>query len=136
MAGYSGKAVVVKLGIKEGARAVVLSSPVAYEQLVGGLPDGVEVATGLRGTVDFIHFFTKSKGELRRMFPKLKKSLDENGMLWVSWPKGGSKLATDVNEHVVREIGLETGLVDVKVCAVNETWSGLKFVYRVKERKG
>jgi hypothetical protein len=135
MAGYSGKALVVKLGIKEGTRVAALGSPVAYEELVGGLPDGVKVATSLRGKVDFIHFFTNSKSELRSMFPKLKRGLVENGMLWVSWPKGASKVATDLNENVVREIGLAAGLVDVKVCAVNETWSGLKFVYRLKDRK-
>jgi hypothetical protein len=135
MAGYSGKALVVKLGIKEGTRVAALGSPVAYEELVGGLPDGVKVATSLCGKVDFIHFFTNSKSELRSMFPKLKRGLVENGMLWVSWPKGASKVATDLNENVVREIGLAAGLVDVKVCAVNETWSGLKFVYRLKDRK-
>jgi hypothetical protein len=136
MAGYSRKALVVKLGIKKGMRVAALGSPVAYEKLVGGLPDEVNVATSLRGTVDFIHFFTKSENELRRTFTRLKKSLVEDGMLWVSWPKGASKVATDLNENVVRKIGLETGLVDVKVCAVDETWSGLKFVYRVRDRKG
>jgi len=135
MAGYSGKALVVKLGIKKGARVVALGSPVAYEELVGGLADGAKVANSLRGRVDFIHFFANSDRELRRIFPKLTKSLVENGMLWVSWPKGASKVATDLNENVVRAIGLKAGLVDVKVCAVNETWSGLKFVYRVKDRK-
>jgi hypothetical protein len=136
MAGYSGKALVVKLGIKKGTRIAALSSPVAYEELVEGLPDGAKVATSLRGTVDFIHFFTKSENELRNMFPRLKNSLVENGMLWVSWPKGASKVTTDLNEDIVRKIGLAAGLVDVKVCAVNETWSGLKFVYRVKDRNG
>lgn len=136
MAGYSGRALVVKLGIKKGAQVAALGSPTTYEEIVGGLPDGVKVATSLHGTADFIHFFTTSNSELRKMFPKLKKSLVENGMLWVSWPKGTSKVATDLNENVVREIGLEAGLVDVKVCAVNEIWSGLKFVYRVKDRKG
>lgn len=136
MAGYSGKTLVMKLGIEKGARVAALSSPVAYPELVGELPDGAKVATSLHGTADFIHFFTKSESELRSMFPKLKKSLVENGMLWVSWPKGASKVATDLNENVVREIGLEAGLVDVKVCAVNEIWSGLKFVYRIKDRKG
>lgn len=136
MTGYSGKALVVKLGIKKGTRVATLGAPVAYEDLVGGLPDGAKVTTSLGGPVDFIHFFANSGSELRKMFPKLKKSLVENGMLWVSWPKGASKMSTDLNENVVREIGLEAGLVDVKVCAVNETWSGLKFVYRVKDRKG
>ena len=136
MAGYSGKALVVKLGIKKGTRVAALGSPVAYEELVGKLPDGAQVATSLRRAVDFLHFFTKSESELRKMFPKLKQSVDESGMLWVSWPKRASKVTTDLDENVVREIGLAAGLVDVKVCAVNETWSGLKFVYRVKDRKG
>jgi hypothetical protein len=135
MAGYSGKALVVKLGIKEGMRVAALGSPVEYQELVGGLPKGVQVATSLSAAVDFIHFFAKSKKELLTVFPKLKKSVVENGMVWVSWPKRASKMATDLDEKVVREIGLEVGLVDVKVCAVDETWSGLKFVYRVKDRK-
>lgn len=92
MARYSRKALVMKLGMKKGARAAALGSPVAYEELLGGLPDEAKVAISLRGTVDFIHFFAQSESELRTMFPKLKKSLVENGMLWVSWPKGASKV--------------------------------------------
>lgn len=136
MAGYSGKALVVKLGIKKGMRVAALCSPVAYQELVGELPEGAKVVTWLRGESDFIHFFAKSESELNRTFPKLTQGLGENGMLWVSWPKRASKMASDLDENVVREIGLKAGLVDVKVCAVNEVWSGLKFVYRVKDRKG
>src|SRR5579871_5077096 len=111
MPGYSGKALVVKLGIKAGARVAALGSPVPYEELVGEIPQGAKVATSLRGTADFIHFFTKSQTELLKVFPKLKKALAEDGMLWVSWPKSASKVATDLNENVVRQIGLEAGLV-------------------------
>jgi len=135
MAGYSGTPLLTKLGLKEGITIVALHSPVAYEDLLGGIPEHSTVTTSLRGKVDFIHLFTRSQSELRKSFPRLKKCLAEHGILWISWPKGSSKVATDLNENVVRAIGLATGLVDVKVCAVDQIWSGLKFVYRVKDRK-
>lgn len=135
MAGYSGTPLSIKLGIKEGMAIATLHAPVAYEDLLGGIPKGARVTTSLRGKMDLIHFFTTSRSELQKSFPRLKTCLAENGILWISWPKGGSGIATDLKENVVREIGLATGLVDVKVCAVDETWSGLKFVYRLKDRK-
>jgi hypothetical protein len=97
-------------------------------------PADVDLATD--APLDFIHLFTKDQGELEREFPLLAKALAPAGMLWVSWPKGASRVKTDVNETVVRKIGLKTGLVDVKVCAVDEIWSGLKFVYRLADRPG
>jgi hypothetical protein len=135
MASDSGTLLSKKLGIKEGMKIAALNSPVAYEDLLGGVPARANQTTRLRGKVDFIHFFTESQSELRRSFPRLKKCLAENGILWISWPKGRSKLATDLNENYVRDTGLQAGLVDVKVCAVDEIWSGLKFVYRLKDRK-
>ena len=84
--------------------------------------------------MDFIHVFSTSQSELRRSFPSLKKRLEKNGLIWVSWPKGASKIETDLDGNHVREIGLKNGLVDVKVCAVDDDWSGLKFVYRLKDR--
>ena len=86
------------------------------------------------GQLDMVHTFETSRTALEGRFPELKKSLAGNGMLWVSWPKRAAKIKTDLDENTIREIGLRNGLVDVKVCAVDETWSGLKFVYRVEDR--
>lgn len=89
----------------------------------------------LKCPLDFIHFLSKKREELETRFPSLKKALSQGGMLWISWPKVSSKVETDLKEDVVREIGLNNQLVDVKICARDETWSGLKFVYRLKDRK-
>jgi len=86
------------------------------------------------GSTDFIHFFATRRRQLEQKFAALKKALAKDGMLWISWPKGSSGVATDLNENVVREIGLARGLVDVKVCAIDSVWSGLKFVYRLRDR--
>ena len=134
-AGYSKRSLVDKLGIKAGHRVAILGAPPDYATTLGELPPQVKSGKDLRGEKDFLHLFTKSWQELEQKFPALKSSLAKSGMLWISWPKGSSGVATDVNETVVREIGLRNGLVDIKVCAVDETWSGLKFVYRVKDRK-
>lgn len=136
MAGDSGTPLLKKLGIKAETVIVAVNPPAEYKKLLGSMPEGVCQKKELRGKFDFIHFFTKSEDELREKFPRLKNSLKESGILWVSWPKGSSKVATDLNDNRVREIGLEAGLVDVKVCAVNDIWSGLKFVYRLKDRGG
>ena len=133
-AGYSKRSLVDKLGIKAASKIAILSSPDGYEATLGALPEGVTNLSKLRPSLDFIHFFTKQRADLERKFPKLKSSLAANATLWISWPKGASKIPTDLNENVVREIGLKNGLVDVKVCAVDEVWSGLKFVYRIKDR--
>jgi len=133
-AGYSGKPLVQKLGIKDGCRIAVLGPPKDFWKTLGELPRGLVVSKQLRGPLDFIHYFTKSKADLEEKFSVLKKSLAPNGALWISWPKGASQVATDLNENIVREIGLKHGMVDVKVCAVDETWSGLKFVFRLKDR--
>jgi len=101
---------------------------------LGELPAKATTAKLLKGPCDFIQFFTTDKSVLDSAFPKLKKNLELAGTLWISWPKGASQVKTDLNENVVREIGLSNGLVDVKVCAVDEIWSGLKFVYRLKDR--
>ena len=93
------------------------------------------MANQLKGPLDFIQFFTQVRNELEVQFRDLKRELLKGGMLWISWPKGSSKVETDLNEGIVREIGLKNGLVDVKVCAVDEVWSGLKFVYRKEDRK-
>ncbi|MBI4546574.1 MAG: DUF3052 domain-containing protein [Ignavibacteriae bacterium] len=135
MAGYSKKSLVEKLGIKEGSTIIIVNPPLGYDKTLGRLPQNVTRVKQLKSPLDFIHFFTKEKKKLEDLFPKLKKALASNGMLWVSWPKGSSRIPTDLNENVVRAIGLRNGLVDVKVCAIDERWSGLKFVYRAEDRK-
>ena len=133
-AGYSGTPLVKKLGIKPGVRLMFINAPENYGDTLGDLPTDLEVATAPEAPLDFIQLFTSDGVELEERFPKLKDALTQNGMLWISWPKAASKVSTDLNENVVREIGLRNGLVDVKVCAVDQTWSGLKFVRRVRDR--
>jgi len=130
--GYSGTPLVDKLGIKPGARLLLVSEPKDFARLLGGLPEGSRVAS--RGALDFVMLFVKSQSDLRKRFARLRDRLESNGMLWVAWPKKTSRVETDLTEGVVRAFGLESGLVDVKVCAVDDTWSGLKFVRRLKDR--
>lgn len=134
MAGYSGTPLVKKLGIKPGAAVHVIEPPKEYFNWLGTLPEGVSVKTKLAGELDFIHVFVKDQKTFQALFLKSKKFLKKDGMLWVSWPKKASKMVTDLDENRIRDFGLNEGLVDVKVCAVDETWSGLKFVIRVKDR--
>jgi hypothetical protein len=137
-AGYSGKSLATKLGIKAGYRVAVLNVPDNYlsETLVD-LPADVTIitnATDLDGEFDLIHFFTKEAQELHDQFPTLRQHLKQAASLWISWPKGSSKVKTDLNENIIREQGLDIALVDVKVAAVDAVWSGLKFVISVKDR--
>jgi hypothetical protein len=132
MAGYSKRSLAEKLGLK--GRAHFSNAPDGYLKILGKLPAGCEHQKKLTSGLEFIQHFSREKADLVKSFPKLKKALSNGGALWVSWPKGASKVATDLNENVVREIGLKNGLVDVKVCAVDEVWSGLKFVYRLEDR--
>jgi hypothetical protein len=131
-AGYSGKPLLAKLGIKEGFTICIINQPENYFDILGELPAGVTIKNKLSGELNFIHFFTKSKKELSSNIVKLKKHLSKKGMLWVSWPKKSSKIPADITEDTIREIALPIGLVDIKVCAVNDNWSGLKLVNRVK----
>lgn len=133
--GYSGKGLVDKLGIKPGIRIAIVGAPGGYRATLGPLPHGVSVTATPRGTLPFIHFFTKQRSLLERRFPVLKRALAQDGALWVSWPKKSSGVSTDLTEDVVREVALAGGLVDVKVCAVDEVWSGLKLVRRVRDRR-
>jgi hypothetical protein len=130
--GYSGTPLVDKLGIKPGARVHFVSEPPDFAELLGALPDGTRIAS--RGSLDFAMLFVKERSELEKGFARLRDRLEPNGMLWVAWPKKASGVETDLTEGVVRTFGLESGLVDVKVCAVDDTWSGLKFVRRLKDR--
>ena len=133
-AGYSKRSLSQKLGLKPGFRLMILNPPPGYEATLGPLPAEVTVATELTGPLDFIHFFTKHQAELEAHFPSLKQALAKDGMLWISWPKKAAKVPPDLDENIIREIGLTHGLVDVKVAAVDQVWSGLKFVYRVRDR--
>jgi hypothetical protein len=130
MAGYSGKPLVQKLGIKPGFRIFVGRAPKAYSDIVGGLPDGATIAARLKGPLDMIHLFATKAAGLKRELEGCRAAIAPDGMVWVSWPKKASGVATDLSDIVVRDIALTLGLVDVKVCAVDETWSGLKFVIR------
>lgn len=135
MAGYSKKSLLDKLGIKDGFIVLFIQSPENYFELLGKLPPNLEQKKKMKGEFDFIHFFTKDKKELIESLPKFQKVLKQSGMIWVSWPKAASKIKTDVNENTVRELALSIGLVDIKVCAIDETWSGLKLVIRKENRK-
>ncbi len=135
MAGYSGTPLVKKLGIKENFRVGFVAPPKGFQKELGNLPSGVNISIGrLAKPLDLIILFTNSQRTLKTEFLKLAQKLSVNGMLWVAWPKQASGVTTDLSENDVRQIGLDAGLVDVKVCAVNEIWSGLKFVYRLKDR--
>ena len=135
MAGYSKTPAWKKLGIKEGMRVIHLNAPANYRRIVGEAPPDTTFETELSGGAAFLHYFATEKRVLSRNFARLKKSLRADGALWISWPKMASGVATDLDENVVRAIGLRGGLVDVKVAAIDDTWSGLKFVFRVKDRK-
>jgi hypothetical protein len=134
MAGYSGKSLVGKLGIKPGTRIAIVNAPRSYRATLGRLPEGVIVSTTVRGSLPFIQFFVKDRGVLEARLPALLHALEPSGTLWISWPKKASGVLTDITEDVVRAVALPTGLVDVKVAAVDDVWSGLKLVRRLKNR--
>jgi hypothetical protein len=134
MAGYSGTPLVKKLGIKEQGRCYVFNPPDGYFDWISPLPKDSTFTKKTSGQFDFIHVFTADRKSFEKEFTKLKKLIVKDGMLWISWPKKSSKMPTDLDENIIRDFGLTEGLVDVKVCAVNEVWSGLKFVIRLKDR--
>jgi hypothetical protein len=134
MAGYSGTPLPKKLGIKEKYRVALVNAPADFAAILGDLPAGTEVVKHARAPLDVIVFFTKSESELWKHFGELAAKLAPAGGLWIGWPKKASGVATDLTENIVRQIGLEVGLVDNKVCAIDETWSGLRFVIRLKDR--
>ncbi len=133
-AGYSGTPLAKKLNIKAGFTIKLVNAPEYYFTLFDDLPAGLEITTGETVKKDFIHFFTKSKAEYLTLLPRLKAEMKPTGMVWVSWPKKSSKIASDITEDVIRNFAIEAGLVDIKVCAVDEIWSGLKLVIPVKDR--
>ena len=134
MAGYSGTPLVKKLGIKENFNAAILNSPAGFTAALD-LPEGVTVNSRSRKRLDFALLFVKSRSELENKFALCGAKLTPSGMLWIAWPKKASGIVTDLSDNVVGETGLAKGMVDVKVCAVDEVWSGLKFVIRLKDRK-
>jgi len=131
MAGYSGTPLVRKLGIKENFRVALVAMPADVRR---ELSDALASCAERKSDLDFAMVFVTRQADLQKAFPHVARQLAPAGMLWVSWPKKSSDVASDLDENLVRDIGLKTGLVDVKVCAVNDVWSGLKFVIRVKDR--
>jgi hypothetical protein len=133
-AGYSGTPLAKKLGIREGDTVALIGAPNGFEAELEGLPDGVSLKHRGGGKPEVVLLFTTEAKDLQRRFPTLAKSVWPNGGLWVAWPKRSSGVATDLDENRLRDIGLPHGLVDNKVCAINDTWSGLRFVWRKENR--
>jgi hypothetical protein len=133
-AGYSGTPLVRKLGITPQARLGLIGAPAGFDEALGALPPGVVVRRRLRGSFDVLVAFATRRAELERRLPSWRAALDQAGGLWVAWPKRASGVPTDLTDGVVRELGLVGGLVDNKVCAIDATWSGLRFVYRLADR--
>jgi hypothetical protein len=134
VAGYSGTPLPKKLGIRPGVRLGLIGAPDGFEATLGSLPDGVRVCGVARGPLDVMVAFFVERAALARRFSGLAGALDPAGGLWIAWPKRASGVTTDLTENAVREVGLSSGLVDNKVCAVDEVWSGLRFVYRLRDR--
>jgi len=134
VAGYSGTPLAKKLGIVAGSRIFLSDAPKNYMELVAPLPEGVRVASKIDGETDIVHIFSVQRTRLTAALRTTLKRLKPDGMIWVSWPKKSSKVPTDITEDTIREVALPMGLVDIKVCAVDEVWSGLKLVLRKKTR--
>jgi hypothetical protein len=135
MAGYSGTPLAQKLGIKAGQKLATIAAPAGYGKLLAPLPDAVSFSTNVGAGAPFIHLFVPERKTLEKELKRLRKLIADKGILWVSWPKKSSGVATDVTEDVIREVALPLGFVDVKVCAVDETWSGLKLMIRRENRR-
>ena len=133
-AGYSGTPLAKKLGIAEGFFVVARHAPDDYEQLLAPMPPGVTFGTAVTGTTHLVHLFAINKTVLRAELTDLRTAIKPDGVVWVSWPKKASKFPTDITEDTIREVCLPLGFVDVKVCAVNDRWSGLKLVIRKELR--
>ncbi len=135
MAGYSGTPLVRKLGIRPNERVTTIGAPKHYEALLENLPQGAVISTRLTLGAQFVHLFTARRSELEKRLADLRLKLADAGALWVSWPKKSSGVTTDITEDMIRAVGLPLGFVDVKVCAVDETWSGLKLMIRARKGK-
>jgi hypothetical protein len=134
-AGYSGTPLAKKLGIKNGFRIRIVNQPRGYFDLFTDLPLEIKILEERKTRKNLIHYFTKQFKELQRDIVALKNEIETDGMIWISWPKKASKVPTDITEDLIRNLALSNGLVDIKVCAVDDTWSGLKLVIPVKDRK-
>ena len=132
--GYSGKSLTDKLGLKIDTNLAIINAPDYYDDLIGGWPVGSSISRSLDEVFEFIHYFVTSRSQLEADLDPLISHFEKKGMLWVSWPKQASSVSTDVTEQTLRDVLLPTGLVDVKVAAVDETWSALKFVWRKELR--
>lgn len=128
--GYSGTPLAKKLGIKEASTVYAIDAPANYHELLAPLPEGVQFVAKLTASTELIHLFVDKKQALQKTLKSLRDKMATDAMIWVSWPKKSSKVPTDVTEDVIREVALPLGLVDIKVCAVSEVWSGLKLVVR------
>jgi hypothetical protein len=135
MAGYSGTPLPKKLGIKEGSRVALVNAPDGFDATLGKLPAGVHLARKPGTSHDVIVVFVKQRAALEKALTKLENAIFPAGAIWTAWPKKASKVPTDITEDVVREVCLPRGLVDVKVCAIDDTWSGLKLVWRKQLRQ-
>ena len=134
MAGYSGTPLAKKLGIREFSRLTLLSAPADFAATLVPLPEGARVLRGARKRVDVVLFFARRRLELQTAIDSLPGRIEPDGGLWIAWPKKASGVATDLSFDVVQAIGLGAGLVDNKICAVDEVWSGLRFVHRLADR--
>ena len=134
LAGYSGTPLLKKIGIKPGTEICLVDPPGDYIKLIEPLPEGVKIAARLTKNTDIVHIFTANKTDLANALRSYRAKIKPAAAIWVSWPKKSSKVPTDITEDTVREVGLPLGLVDIKVCAVTEVWSGLKLVIRKELR--
>jgi hypothetical protein len=134
MAGYSGTPLARKLGITEGRTILLAHAPKNYLDLVAPLPERVKIVSRLTGNTDIVHLFATRRSELAKALRSLRTRLRQDGAVWVSWPKKSAKVPTDITEDTIREVALPIGFVDVKVCAVDDQWSGLKLVIRKELR--
>ncbi|MCO6457572.1 MAG: DUF3052 family protein [Pirellulaceae bacterium] len=135
MPGYSGKPLAAKLGLKPGYRLKTCNAPPHYLDLLGPLPEGIIISRSVRSKIHLWHLFTASFVELSRQLPIAMRQIESDGMIWVSWPKKSSGVPSEITEDTVRAVALPLGLVDVKVCAIDDTWSGLKLVIRKEHRR-
>jgi len=133
-AGYSATPLAKKLGIKDGFVIRLVGQPPYYFDLFEDMPLNIQILDDTTKSKNLIHYFTRQADDLLRDIPLLKREIQTNGMIWISWPKKASKITTDITEDVIRNLALSNGLVDIKVCAIDEIWSGLKLVIPVKDR--
>jgi len=134
IASYSETSLLKKLGIKEGCRIALVNAPKEFLAELGPLPERTNIVPASRKALDFILIFTRSRAELIRKLASARPNLSQNGMIWIAWPKKSSGVTTDLSFAAVQEAGLAAGVVDTKVCAINDVWSGLRFVIRLKDR--